>query len=343
MSDGVGVLDLGMSGDGEPQSRFILEPHTPVVKPAVLEAFSALTPQEQRYLHHLSRASWAGGLICLLQASPEAPGIYLLLERFFRANGAQRPVAPGVSDADINAFLVYAAAIYANMSNYKSFGDTKFVPGCSPEAFGKILASQSNAAELGKLFDELKDRMYILEPRYQQLGLGKEKGVTAYFSSNCEESDAAVFQKFLQSRSILTENTRAMKRPDGTYVVVLASQAEGASTGDGLDVELGKFEFEGNKFEVVCGDYSALLRRVNDSLSEAIVHASNETEQSMIKEYISSFKSGSLNAHKDGSRYWIKDKGPAVETYIGFIETYRDPVGTRAEFEVRAVVYCHFI
>eukprot|EP00966_Prymnesium_polylepis_P025711 592829-Prymnesium_polylepis.1 len=71
------------------------------------------------------------------------------------------------------------------------------------------------------------------------------------------------------------------------------------------------------------------MRRVADALGEAQKHAANEQQAAMMGRYVASFTLGSIEEHKAASRHWIQDKGPAVESYIGFIESYRDPSGVR--------------
>ena len=75
------------------------------------------------------------------------------------------------------------------------------------------------------------------------------------------------------------------------------------------------------------------MNEVVANLEKAEAHTANENQKEMIQNYVEHFKYGDVEKHKDSQRNWIKDIGPVVETNIGFIETYLDPSGARAEFE----------
>ncbi|CAG11740.1 unnamed protein product, partial [Tetraodon nigroviridis] len=308
------------------------------------EAFRLLSPQEKMYAHYMSRAAWYGGLAVLLQTSPESADIFVLLQRIFRKQTPAQlePVATaaGLSPEEYQAFLVYAAGLYANMGNYKSFGDTKFIPNLPKDKLEALVkasqAFQEQPSEMEALWRGCSCSMYSLEDRQKQLGLG-DKGITTYFSGNCCLEDAELAQKFLDSKKLSAYNTRLFKRESGgkaCYEVRLASAVQKDCAVDGeCDSCCGCFNFEDKEFSVKRGDYAPLMEKVSHYLQQAQAYAANENQRRMLEEYRRSFTFGSIEAHKEGSRYWIKDKGPIVESYIGFIESYRDPFGSRGEFE----------
>uniref|UniRef100_A0A8C0SQH8 Dipeptidyl peptidase 3 n=2 Tax=Canis lupus familiaris TaxID=9615 RepID=A0A8C0SQH8_CANLF len=284
------------------------------------EAFRLLSPTERLYAHHLSRAAWYGGLAVLLQTSPEAPYIYALLSRLFRAQDPdqlhQHALAEGLTEEEYQAFLVYAAGIYSNMGNYKSFGDTKFVPNLPKEKLERVIlgskAAQQHPEGIRSLWQTCRELMFSLEPRLRHLGLGKEN-LSAY-------------------------NTRLFKGVslDGKpcYEVRLASVLGMEPTlHSEMTSKLKSYEFRGCHFQVTRGDYAPILQKVVEHLEKAKAYAANSLQEQMLAQYIESFTQGSIEAHKRGSRFWIQDKGPIVESYIGFIESYRDPFGSRGEFE----------
>ncbi|XP_075044760.1 dipeptidyl peptidase 3 isoform X2 [Mixophyes fleayi] len=328
------------------QSQYSLPNDLPVALLDCEEAFSLLSVEEKLYTHFLSRASFYGGLIVLFQTSPESPAIYILLNRLFRAQGPsvlhEVALLQKITEDEYQALLVYTAGFFANMGNYKSFGDTKFVPNIPKEKLETLIrASEAFAKDpegIESLWKTVEDRMYSLEPRERQLGLG-DHGISTYFSANCTMEDAELIQRFLDSKNLSAYNTRLFKTQEGggraKYEVRLASVNKEGNVADSSDLSdsFGQFEFEDHEIHITRGDYSPLLLRVRENLEKAKAYASNENQRRMLEEYGRSFQEGSVQAHKEGSKHWVQDKGPIVESYIGFIESYRDPFGSRGEFE----------
>ncbi|CAJ0572893.1 unnamed protein product, partial [Mesorhabditis spiculigera] len=319
------------------RSLHVLPNDTPVVLLDCRDSFASLSDQEKLYAHHIARASFEGSLAVYLQVSPEAAGIFVVLYRLFAGEPLsalkEKALANGWSAEEWQSFLVYAAGLHNNSGNYKGFGDSKFVPGVDVEKLNKLIDASAAATIYPGLRDVWKavgPLICSLEPSQLQLGFAPG-GVTTYHSENITKHDADLVDRCLKARNFETWNTRLFKdsqQRDGktVYRVVVAS-AE--TDGNGLE----EVEFEGAIVKFERGDYSQVMARIVPHLKKASEAAANDTQRQMLAKYVAHFTRGALDDHKDGSRQWIKDVNPAVESYIGFIENYRDPAGTRSEFE----------
>jgi hypothetical protein len=69
-------------------------------------------------------------------------------------------------------------------------------------------------------------------------------------------------------------------------------------------------DFNGSKIEVVYGDHAPFMKVLADSIAEAIKNApADRADQvAMLQQYVTAFKGGDINAHKDSQRAWVKDK-----------------------------------
>lgn len=199
----------------------------------------------------------------------------------------------------------------------------------TPEPLKKLAARSSRLQEL---YEEFSKEIFSVPPF--NLGFPSDTAQSAYYPGPCDirSEEAEVISQVLQENSIFPENTRIRKSMEctetGTHIYdVLLASAE-----DSIPIKLPLKDSTG-VVRLVSGDHRTELEQICSSLSAALKYAANDTQKAFLSQYIESFRTGSLHAYRDSQRSWVKDKAPRVENIFGFVEPYRDPHGTRAEFE----------
>lgn len=192
------------------------------------------------------------------------------------------------------------------------------------------LASPSTAAR--SILERIIDPMFAEIPN----GLGPAgpfTQTTYYLGEDCLASreDINVISNLMEDVLVLPENTRLKKNySPGTnsYDILQASVEETETV-----IKSNDKSSTIDQIRLVRGDHKEELQRVYRYLREAMQYTSNSTQQQILEKTHRSFLTGDLEAYKDAQRVWVNDKAPAVETVIGFVEPYRDPLGVRGEFE----------
>jgi dipeptidyl-peptidase-3 len=119
-----------------PHKKDIIPVETSIHAIACRSSWEQLSSKEQAYAYFMSRACWEGSKICWFQCSYESPGLFVLLQLIFQ--NSEHTHVKGLHDRciqrqicteeEFTQFLAYCAAVFQNTGNFKSFGDTKFVP-----------------------------------------------------------------------------------------------------------------------------------------------------------------------------------------------------------------------
>uniref|UniRef100_A0A0L0NWE3 Dipeptidyl peptidase 3 n=1 Tax=Candidozyma auris TaxID=498019 RepID=A0A0L0NWE3_CANAR len=320
-------------------STLLADQEAPIISLSAKKHFEELpTTEAKLYAHYLSRAAHWGSRAVLRSVSPESEAIFDLILGVHKALGLpksneeyQSILKDVVSAEAVTQYLEYASQFLGNLGNYKSFGDSKFVPRVAQEDFAAIVKA-ANKPELAQLYDIVKEPLFATSPAL--LGW-PEKGQLSNYYPECasviKKEEIEAINAALADRSIMPENTRVIKKSDSEFVVLVASALKENTVDyypkDAIHLKSGAL------VTIQFGDHSKEFIEITKNIQEAGKHAANETQKKMIEFYAQSFETGSMKAHKESQIQWVKDLGPQVESNIGFIETYRDPSGVRGEWE----------
>ncbi|KAG8163231.1 hypothetical protein KVR01_006528 [Diaporthe batatas] len=311
-------------------STRIQERGAPVHQLAIKDVFNHLSEREQLYAHHLSQAAWNGARIIMRQVSPEAIRIFdLILELHSSCDGQWSTLLSegGVTEAEISAFLDYAALFLTNLGNFFADGGTKIIPALSAGALYKLAKSSPKATAI---LDEVAVAMVSELP--SSIGYPGDSTQANYYPGNdrLTRDEIALVSTLLQAHNIEPENTRVTKTSaNGEQVLqVLQASVTKQCVGEWKNVD----ELE-TTLRVEGGDHAEELSRICTSLLAAKEYCENQQQAVIIDRYVDSFRSGSLVAYRESQKLWVTDKSPRLETIFGFVEPYRDPHGVRAEWE----------
>lgn len=206
-------------------------------------------------------------------------------------------------------------------------GGNKILPRLSAETLSRLVKSQPKAAAI---LDELAESIISTAP--SSFGFPSKTAQANYYpgSTPVTRDEVTLVSQTLEAHGIELENTRVQKTVEGGRRTLHVLQA---STIAGVIQEWEDVDGHGTIVRVEGGDHVEELSKICASLLTAKEYSDNKTQAKTIDKYVDSFRSGSLLAYRDSQKLWVTDKSPAVETFIGFVEPYRDPHGVRGEWQ----------
>ncbi len=150
-----------------------------------------------------------------------------------------------------------------NCGNFKSFGDSKFVPECSHDSLKKFFLLSSywsnHQEEFCKIYDRIEKFIFTYDKPYGLLDFSDKEGTTGYYSGNISTGDAEKVKEVTVKRGLMSENNRLVKISENEFILKVAS----------IEPKEEIIEENGLKLTIRYGEFAPFLKLVNQYLAES--------------------------------------------------------------------------
>jgi dipeptidyl-peptidase-3 len=283
-----------------------------------LPGWDKLTLRQKTFIYYLSEATLWGRDIIYDQHCKHNLAVRRTLEGVFNTYKGDR------KSADWKAFELYAKRVWFSNGIHHHYNENKIIPGCSQAYFTSLIKNSDPKAlplepkeDANALINKLMP--VIFDPNVLPKRSSKEEG------SDVVAGSAVNFYENITGDEVDAFYKKKLKEAgENPPMVGLNSKLVGNKNGE--PTEMVWRAGEGNM-------YGLALQKVVESLEKAIPYAENKQQKKSLKLLIEFYKTGDLKTFDKFNMAWVKDTKSSVDIINGFIESYHDPKGYKADFE----------
>ncbi len=277
--------------------------------------FDELTLQQKQLAYYLYQAALSGRDMIYDQNYKHNLYIRRTLEAIIKTFTGDRKTP------EFEKFMTYTKRVWFSNGIHHHYANKKFLPEFSKEYFTELIAG-SDEYELPMQNMERPDDLInklipiMFDPKVDAMKVNKDP------QNDLVKSSAVNFYEGVTQKEVEDFYKKIVDPADPTPISY------------GLNSKLVKLNDEIIERHWKANSiYAAAIQKIVSWLEKAVTVAENAQQKKALELLIEYYQTGDLKKWDEYNIEWVKDTSSVIDVVNGFIETYNDPLGYRANYE----------
>ncbi len=277
--------------------------------------FEDLTLRQKTLLYYLYQAALSGRDIIWDQNYKHNLYIRRTLEGIVKTYSGDR------TTPEFSKFMEYTKRVWFSNGIHHHYSNKKFTPEFSKEYFRQLIAGSDEYSlplQSGEMIDDLINKLLpiLFDPKVDPLKVNQDS------KADLVKTSAVNFYEGVTQKEVESFYAKIVNPND--------PQPISYGLNSKLIKENGQLLEKTWKWR---GMYNAAIQKIVFWLRKALDYTESDQQKKTLELLIEFYETGDLKKWDEYNIEWVKDSNSFIDIVNGFIETYNDPLGYRANYE----------